>query len=78
MGMEHGANSLEKSAVQRLRNSVVLAGVVGGEASFGALRFQKIGEVAAGVLSTAVRPGAFDVYSMLSLRPGRKSFVLSA
>jgi hypothetical protein len=31
--------------------------------------------VAAGVLTTMVRPEAFDVYSVLSLRPGRKSFV---
>jgi hypothetical protein len=39
--MEHGANSFKKSTVQRLCNSVVLRGVVGGEASFGALRIEE-------------------------------------
>ena len=84
--MEYGANLLEKSAVQRLRNSVVLRGVMGGEAAFGALRIQKRCEVAAGVLSTAVGPKTLDVRSALSLpsRPGRKclvgleSFIFSA
>ena len=82
--MEYGANLLEKSAVQRLRNSVVLRGVMCGEVAFGALGIQKGCEVAAGVLSTAVGPKALDVRSVLSLRPGRKclvgleSFIFSA
>jgi hypothetical protein len=68
--VKHGANSLKKSAIQRLRNSVVLRGVVGGEASLSALGLEKSSEVAAGVLSTAVRPEALDAYSVLSFGPG--------
>ena len=38
----------------------MLGGVVGGGPSLCSLRFEEIGEVAAGVLSTAVRPKALD------------------
>ncbi len=48
---------------------------MGGKASLSSLRFEEIGEVAAGVFSTAVRPKAFDLYAMLSLRPGCKRLV---
>ena len=58
-----------------LRNSVVLGGVVGGEASLCSLRFEEIGEVAAVVLSTAVRPKALDAYFVLSFGPSSERLV---
>jgi hypothetical protein len=73
--MAHGANSFEDSTVQRLRDSIVLRGVMGGEAAFGPLGLKKIGELAAGILPTAVRPQPLDPYSMLSLSPLRESLV---
>jgi hypothetical protein len=58
--VKHGANSLEKSAVLRFHDSVVLRGVAGSEAAIrvSALGFKKRG----------------DAYSALGLRPGCKRF----
>jgi hypothetical protein len=73
--MAHGANSFEDSTVQQLRDSIVLRGVMGGEAVFGPLGLKKIRELAAGILPTAVRPQPLDPYSMLSLSPLCESLV---
>jgi hypothetical protein len=72
-------NLLDNSAVQRLRDSIVLGGVmpVSGEAAFGSLRLQESSELAAGVLPSAVRPQPFNNDSMLGLSPHCKSLVRS-
>lgn len=73
--MKHGANSLDNSAVQRLHDSVVLGGVMSGEAAFSSLRLQKSSELAAGVLPSAVRPQPLNNNSMLGLSPHCESLV---
>jgi hypothetical protein len=52
--MEHGANSLEQTAVQRLRDSIVLGRVVCCKASLCPLRVEKGRELVAGVLPPTV------------------------
>jgi hypothetical protein len=73
--MEYSTDALEKSAVQRLCDSIVLGGIVGGETTLCALGFEEVGKLFAGVFSTAVGPKALDACFVLSFCPGRKRFV---
>ena len=73
--VKDGLHTFEKSAVKRFRNSIVLRGVVRGEAPFGAFLLQELSELAAGVLTTAVRPNSLDLGAMLSVHPSCESSV---
>ena len=73
--MEDSADALEKSAIECFSNAVVLRGVMGGKATFGAFLLKKLGELVAGEFTATVRAECLDLHPMLSVCPGCKGLV---
>ena len=67
--MKDGPHALKEAAVEGFGDSVVLRGVMSGEAPFGALLFKEFGEVVAAVFSAAIRPKDFNFHVVLIVRP---------
>lgn len=69
------ANSFKESAVEGFGYAIMLRGVMGGKAMFGAFLLEELCEFMASVFSAAVRTKSLDFNSMLCLCPSCKGFV---
>ncbi len=67
--------TLEQTAVKGFGYPIMLRGIGGGETALGSLLSQIRGELITGELTTAIRAKAFNMYSMLCLRPSTKGLV---
>ena len=67
--MQHGTHVLEKSTIERLRDTVILRRIRSGQPPFSALVSKEISKLMTSKLTPSIRPKGFDSRAVLSACP---------